>query len=271
MLFFYKISCSIKLSYILGVYSSFCVLANSSDHSILYNSYHMSTQVKNFLISLSFFATIIFVSCESEDSADVNQDRIYTDYEVFYNSNTDITWVVARFRFGNALGTILELNDPASVSFDGQELPYNQVFAGHYREFAGKIDLGAFTYTDTDGKTFVNEVPAFESIAFPDDLTSLSKSQAYSLEWEGTALSANQQVGLFIGSWVWGEDAAFVQTGEGTNNLVLGINQLENLPTGTSTFYMDRSTAVDVLDGTSAGGRICGKFRASNIQVDITE
>jgi len=43
---------------------------------------------------------VVFTACPIEDSSDVNQDKIYTDYEVFYNSNTDKTIVVAKFRFG---------------------------------------------------------------------------------------------------------------------------------------------------------------------------
>lgn len=67
--------------------------------------------------------SLFFLSaCEVEASADVNQERIYADYKVFYNSNTDKTWVIARFRFGGPTGTLLELNALASVSFDGDEL-----------------------------------------------------------------------------------------------------------------------------------------------------
>jgi len=44
--------------------------------------------------------SVLVTACAKENASDVNQDKIYTDYEVLYNSNTDVTTVVARFLFG---------------------------------------------------------------------------------------------------------------------------------------------------------------------------
>ena len=219
-------------------------------------------------LMLAFF---LFTACEVEDSADVNQERIYTDYELFYNSNTDKTWVVARFRFGGPTGTLLELNDPASVSFNGEVIPFNAVFAGHFKEFAGQLDGGTFVYTNTEGERFENSIPAYTTVEFPADLDTIAKSAAYSLKWDGDALAADQRVGLFIGSWTWGQDALFVQNNEQATELVLGINQLSNLPVGPSNFFMDRSTELEVTEGTGEGGKIRGKYRAKNKMVVIEE
>ncbi|MGB3467658.1 MAG: hypothetical protein WBA74_20390 [Cyclobacteriaceae bacterium] len=223
------------------------------------------------ILSGAILFMITFSSCDVEDSADVNQDKIYTVYEAFYNSNTDKTWIIARFRFGGPTGTLLELNEPALVTFEGEELPYNPVFLGHYKEFAGRITSGEFVYTNTEEVTFTNSLPASETIQFPAELESISRSNAFSLEWDGTTLKENERVGLFVGSWTWGQDAAFLQINEGASDLVLGKDQLENLPDGQSTFYMDRTTEVDVAEGTSEGGVVRATFRAENINVDITE
>ena len=48
-----------------------------------------------FLLGITLMAT----ACQTENSADVNQDRIYTQYELFYNANEDITYARAWFRF----------------------------------------------------------------------------------------------------------------------------------------------------------------------------
>lgn len=233
------------------------------------------TALKFSLVIGAFFVLALLTSCESEDSADVNQDRIYTVYELFYDSDDDVTTVLARFRFGSALGTTLELNEPASVFFNEEQLAYNSILLGHSTEIAGRVTTGTFTYTNVDGETFINDVPTYETIQFPNNLTTLSKSQAFSLEWEGTALGANETVGLYISSTgetpSFLDDALFVQSSDGATNLVLGVNQLSNLSTGGSVFVMDRSTEVNVTEGTEAGGRIRGKFRANNIQVTITD
>ena len=132
----------------------------------------------NLLIAFILIASCVFMACPIEDSADVNQDKIYTDYEVFYNSNTDKTQVVAKFRFGGVTGTILELNDPAEVSFNGDKLPFKPVYGGHFKEYAGRITQGTFTYTNIDSITYENSIPLAEIIDFHADLDTISKSKA---------------------------------------------------------------------------------------------
>lgn len=226
--------------------------------------------IRNSLMLL-LFTSFLFTSCETEDSSDVNQDKIYADYELFYNSNTDKTQVIARFRFGNPTGTLLELTDPASVKFDGENLPFKPLYSGHFKEFSGKLEAGTFLYTNVDGTTFENILPSYESIAFPESLDTISKTNAYTLEWEGDALKEDQNVGLFIGSWVWGQDALFIQSEQGSNSIVMGTDQLANVQAGQTTFYMDRATEKDVEEGTSEGGKIRAKFRALNKNVIVKE
>lgn len=214
---------------------------------------------------------MLFTSCQREDSADVNQARIYTHYELFYNANDDKTHAVARFRFGNATGTLLELNSPAEVSFNGQVMAYNALYSGHHLEFAGRIASGTFIYTDTDGAVLQNNVAPYDSIAFPADLDTISKSQAYTLAWDGSPLAPNENVGIFIGSWTWGQDALFLQAQDNATNIVMGTNALGNLSTGPSIFYMDRWTQVAPTQATEAGGVVIGKHRAQNVQVQVID
>lgn len=115
-----------------------------------------------------------------------------------------------------------------------------------------------------DGDIFMNDVPVFEEIAFPADFDTLSKSNAYESEWERSVLKENQHIGLCIGSWTWGQDALFVQIGLGATNIVLGLVGLTNLSLGNVNCYMDRSTEIEVIEGTLEGGKIRGKFKAVN-------
>ncbi len=211
----------------------------------------------------------------SEDSDDVNQDRIYTDYELFYNANDDVTHAIARFRFGNPFGSILELTSSsgASVTFNGEPLAYSSLWGGHHREYAGNVTSGTFRYTDTEGTVYVNSLPTGTSIAFPSGLdgSALSKSMAYALAWQGSALAPNDQVGIFIGSWTWGDDALFWTDADGATEIVMGVNALRNLSLGSATVFMDRWNAVDVTQGTSAGGRMRYKYRAPNASVTVVE
>lgn len=219
------------------------------------------------LLSLSI------LGCVSEDSNDVNQDNIYTDYELFYNANDDITHAIARFRFGNAFGTILQLNssEGASVTFNGDTLTYSNIWGGHHRQYAGIVSSGTFVYTDTDANTFTNSVPLGSSIEFPSGFNQIDKSMAQPLYWDGNVLAPNDQVGIFVGSWAWGDDALFYTDVDGADNIVFGVNAMANLALGTAEVYMDRWNALDVSEGTSEGGRIRYKYRATNVTVNVVD
>ncbi|MEN9942239.1 MAG: hypothetical protein RLZZ91_240 [Bacteroidota bacterium] len=225
--------------------------------------------MKKVLFSLSLLFAVVFTSCTGESAGDVNQDRIYTEYEQFYNSNTGTTTVIARFRFGNALGTILELDSTDNVKFNGDDLPYSIFWGAHVREYVGNIAPGTFVYTNLDGNVFTNTVPTFETIDFPSNFTELSRSTPYDFQWTGTALGQNQEVGVFVGSWAWGDDTWNFTNSVGATNMVFGINSLSNLPLGTSTVYLDRTTRKSNIQGTSRGGVIKGKFRAPNRVINV--
>ncbi len=48
----------------------------------------------------------------AEDSDDVAQDRIVSQVWLYYNAKIDRTDVRATYRFGNELGTVLQLKAP---------------------------------------------------------------------------------------------------------------------------------------------------------------
>ncbi|MGK0388363.1 MAG: hypothetical protein ACI94Y_001091 [Maribacter sp.] len=75
----------------------------------------------SFYLFAILFASTALISCESDDSSSVEQDKNFTGYELFYNQNTDKTYARVQFRFENALETTLELDDPSTIIFDGQE------------------------------------------------------------------------------------------------------------------------------------------------------
>lgn len=228
--------------------------------------------MKKLILPLMALALLFTTSCAKEDSVDVNQDKIYTDYEIYYNENTDKTQVAARFRFGGATGTILELSDGANVTFNGTALPYNGLVGGHFKEYAGKISSGSFRYTDVDGNVFNNTLPAMDTIAWPADFDTISQSAASTLAWVGNPLAVNERVDLFLGSgtWEWGDDALLLQLTQGASDIVIGTNDVDQLTAGSSvTGYMDRVYAVDVSEGTSEGGRMRTRFKANNQTIQI--
>lgn len=226
------------------------------------------------IIYLLFAAGLLFNSCNKEDSNDVNQDKIWTEYILFYNLNEDKTHAIARFRFGGPTGTLLELTDStdAKVTFDGSTMPYAPLWGAHHLEFAGNVTSGTFVYTNTEGTQFTNSIPAGgESINFPVGFDTINKSQAQTLAWDGVALNPDEHVSVFVGSWTWGDDALFFQDQDGATEIIMGVNAMSNLALGTSTVYMDRVLQKSLSEGTSEGGRILYKYRGTNVQVQVIE
>lgn len=226
---------------------------------------------------LGLFAGItllLLASCAKEDSSDVNQDKIWTEYELYYNQNDDKTHAVARFRFGGATGTLLELTDStgASVTFNGTTMPYSALWGGHHLEFSGNITSGTFGYTNTEGNMFTNSVPGgVHTIAYPAGFDTIVKSVSETFTWVGDPLDANEAVAIFVGSWTWGDDALFYTEDDGAGSLVMGVLAKSNLALGTSTVYMDRKKETTSINGTSEGGVIRYKYRPTNVTVQVIQ
>lgn len=70
---------------------------------------------------------------------------------------------------------------------------------------------------------YTNEVPDGESLAFQAGFDTINKSIAQTLTWDGTVLSANQYVGVFVDSWTWGEDTVFFTGDGGINEIAMGV------------------------------------------------
>ena len=226
---------------------------------------------KSIYLSLIVLAgTFIFSACQKEDSSDVNQDTIYTVYELFYNANSDKTVAISRLRFGSPTGTLLELTGSANVTFNGDDLPYSPLYSGHAKEYAGKISGGTFVYTNTDNLIYTNSTPSMDTLSFPVGFDTIVKSQANTLAWVGNVLGSNERANLFVGSWTWGQDASFF-AGSGASDIVMGVNQLSNLAVGNSTCYIDRVNEVSVSQGTSEGGVIRTRYRPINVPVLVIQ
>lgn len=215
-------------------------------------------------------ATILSMdSCAKGNASDVNQDKIYTIYEVFYNKNSDKTWVTARFQFGGPTGTNLQLDGDSYVLFNGDTLPYTWWLGCHWKEYSGRITTGTYIYKNLDGDVFTNSLPAVDTIAFQVGFDTIQKSVANTITWNGTPLAPNEYVSIFIGSWTWGQDALAVQDGDGTTNLVLGTTQLSTLAIGTATVYMDRVKQLSASQAPPEGGVIRAVYRPVNATVQV--
>jgi hypothetical protein len=216
-----------------------------------------------FLIISILFSIVFSTSCERESSEDVNQDRIYTDYELFYNANEDKTYARATFRFGSATGTLLELASPSEVLFNNELLSFKPALAYYEKDFAGFIESGTFTWRDVDEVEFSNEINIVD-IDFPTDLDTISRDEAFELFWIGDSLSANQSVILTANGVLEGDAQIINQTNINSNSIIIPLNKLQVLGQGNGTLWLDRIYNPSIIQKTSAGGNITGRYRPIN-------
>ncbi len=211
--------------------------------------------MKNNLLLLGSCA-ILLSSCAKEESSNVNQDSIYTIYELFYNDGTDKTTARATFRFGGATGTLLDLNDPSISTFNGDELLYVAATGVHKKEYTGFTNTGTFVYTDLDNNTFTNTVPAISTISY-SAVDTISSAGSFTFTWTGDPIQANESISLTIDGTMQSNFEVFTNAVEGSTEIVLAANKLQNLGIGNATYSLIRAYNSSTVDeGTSTGGRV---------------
>lgn len=216
-----------------------------------------------FSVLLAIFAMYIMTACDSENSDDVNQDRIFCEYELFYNANEDKTYARAVFKFGNILGTLLELSSPSEVRFNGDLLTFQPALAYYEKSYAGFVQSGTFVWKDTQGNEFTNTI-SITPIDFPASLDTIPRNAAYELFWVGDSLSANHSVILTANGVNEGDAQVFTQTQLNSKSIILPLNKLQLIAHGPGTLWFDRLYKPALQQQTSAGGMLTGRYRPIN-------
>lgn len=228
--------------------------------------------MKHFVNTLLAFAILLpafmFNSCKKENSDTVDQDKIWTYYEVYYDKNQDKTYARATFKFSNALGTNLQLSAPATVSFNGDVLIFQSALAYYEKQYAGFISGGTFSYTDKDNNTFSNSISGIRTIAFPP-IDTIHTANSYTLTWVGDSLTASESVSLWLDGINQNNSEFFYQNNITSHSIICAANQLQNLGNGNGTGWMERVYAPAIQHATSAGGEIKGKYKALNFSTKI--
>lgn len=207
-------------------------------------------------IFLLFACVLVLTSCVKEDSKNVEQDSIYTIYELFYNQNADRTTAQATFRFGGPGGTLLKLSSPAISTFDNDELNYNQVLGFHQREYAGLKNAGTFTYTDLNNDQFTNATATIIPLDFPD-VDTIDAGSSFTFIWTGAPIAEGETVSLTMDGTQQNNFEIVASSAIGDPELILPASKLQKLGQGNATCTLIRThNRATVDEGTSKGGRM---------------
>ena len=222
--------------------------------------------MQKLLVSSAFLLAIAFTSCQVEKSSNVNQKRIFTQYELFYNANEDITYARAWFRFGNAGGTLLELDAPSKVSFEGETLSFVQLLGYYEKKFAGLKTAGTFHWEDTEGAAYDNDV-TIRNIKFGALPDSVSRASAFTIPWTGDPLIADEVAGVWINGENEGDAQVAITIEQGANAIIVPADKMSKLGAGPGKIYMERRYAPALSNATEAGGSGTGVYRAKTAAV----
>lgn len=212
----------------------------------------------------------------SEQSVNVNQSRIWTEYELHYDANTDLTTAKASFRFGSALGTPLDLTSPSEVRFNGQVLA-RQVqlgtgFVSYERTYAGDVTSGTFRFVDTEGEAYSNTV-TLRPVAFPSTVGPIDNDGAFTFDWVGSSLGSGEQVEVTL--WRLNTESAslavFPQSQDGAHGVVMDAFQLRSVSPGQVALKMERHWSGTPTRTPDAGGKLTVKWTARDVQADVID
>lgn len=228
--------------------------------------------------ALTATATLLLLSAcmMAEQSANVNQSRIWTDYELHYDANADVTVARAEFRFGGAYGTPLDLTSPSEVRFDGQPLARTvQPGTGlvrYERTFAGEVTSGTFRFVDTEDEAYSNAV-TLRSVEFPGALGPIDNDDAFAFEWMGAALAPSEDVTVTLVRLGTGGAAlgVFPQREDGARGVVMDGVQLRNVSPGEVRLRMERTWNGTPGRAPDAGGRMTLKWTAREVAATVVE
>jgi hypothetical protein len=205
------------------------------------------------------------MSCKKEISKLVDQDKIWTYYELFYDENTDKTYASATFRFSSENGTRLMLSDPSTITVDGTEMTWSDDLGYYQNEFPGLKPTAEFHWVDLDGKSFRNIIEV-RNIAYPTMLTDTllhSDSVSYFM-WEGAPLEAFESVKLTLDgegnsdARIWSVDSVAATT------ITIDSLRLLQVDSGMVLLHLDKLYSPDLQEETSRGGLLIGKYRATD-------
>lgn len=220
-------------------------------------------------LGIAMISVLFFTACKKESSINVDQDRIYSNYNVVYDQHSNRTSVNATFRVDHNSGKKIELTYPSRVGFDGEAMSYKKL-AGYYDlSRPGYLLNGEIVYFDIDGKDFSNSGHNISGIDIPVGLTSISIGGNFFLPWAGGAIESGETVTVTISGGSQSSSKSFTANSVGANYIVLDQFDLQNLELGTANIQIQRSVSSSLVQSNLAGGRITSTYKGRKVTINI--
>lgn len=212
----------------------------------------------------SIFLVLVAISalsCRKENSEEIDQEKIWTDYRVVINH--EINKVVARTTFKNEsqVGENLKLGDKASVNANGTNLEWSGIYNWYEKEISNTTQV-EFIFTDNEESLHYGTVNIDTTISYDSSIAnndSLKKATIQFIPWaNANALSAGEVVNLVIKQ---GEVTDAIRTDSvNATGVYLTTSSLNLFQLGDAEAHFEKWTPGSMTQATSAGGLTWGHY-----------
>lgn len=224
-------------------------------------------------------ALVALVGCSSStkkiDRADAKQ--IYQQYEMSYSAADDTTKVSGQFREAGQSGDTLQLVGAATLGHDGLSLKEDTVGGTKYAaDKKGFIKNHTWTFTDANGKKYVNRFAIAEA-KIPDDIAARQNlDRAFKLTWVGEPVADDKdEVTLLVAPT--GVEGAVSRADRitvrkaGAKDLEIPLDKVKAYGAGKRELRLERVRNVKLQAGTDAGGYGNVKYVSAPVTVEFAE
>lgn len=199
------------------------------------------------------------ISACRKDSSEIEQNRIYQEYDVVFNNQTGNTEVSATFREDDASGKILKLTGGAKVYFNEQQISGKSNF---YETYAGFISPVKIEFVDSDGKKYTNYSFGINYVDVSPLENFISGTNNY-FSWGGSAVGENESVTFYArNSEGTSNDQKVSQQGASAINL--NSTFFDNFQNQFFTYWLKRKRISYLGDFAIVGGRFSVYYRSQD-------
>ncbi len=218
-------------------------------------------------LGIAVMAVLFFTACKREESINIDQNRIYSNYAYEYNADNNRSTMTAVFRMDNSGGRKIELTYPARVDFNGEGLAWRGALGSYQLTTNGLANGGRFNYHDLDDNTYSNDVATITPTELPFGITSISRSGNFFLPWDGPALQQGETIRVRITA---GTTRTFTTTISGASHIILNQNQLAGLTPGNGTIQLERESYANLISSNLSGGRLTSTYKSRRVFINIS-
>ena len=199
------------------------------------------------------------ISACRKNSSEIEQNRIYQEYDVVFNNQTGNTEVSATFREDDASGKILKLTGGAKVYFNEQQISGKSNF---YETYAGFISPVKIEFVDSDGKKYTNYSFGIDYVDVSPLENFISGTNNY-FSWGGSAVGENESITFYArNSEGTSNDQKVSQQGASAINL--NSTFFDNFQNQFFTYWLKRKRISYLGDFATVGGSFSVYYRSQD-------